>query len=207
MGKTWKLNASLYFRTGTVIQKTHLLLTNYCCYRYCCFRLHIQKDNIPGKKERKKNKNQRNQQPLSPPQAISHLFVSGKFCSKDWNRMYSKPSACRKASEPMQCSHSVDMQPAQGFWKTLNMLLVNGSFTCLLCLFGPPPDSEVRCVAWPSKNIELHCLIWRCVGVGHFFFSCLEYSRKNCPIWINANTLISAKDRLNQMFALKLQNP
>lgn len=54
--------------------------SNYCCYRYCCFRLHIQ-DNIAGKKERKKN-NQQNQQPLSPPKAISHLYVYAKFCSK-----------------------------------------------------------------------------------------------------------------------------
>lgn len=138
-GKAQMFYPSLYLRTSAMIQKTHLLLTALTTdvTNTLASGFIYRRPASWGRRERKTNKqtNQQNQQPLSLPKAISHLFGYGESCSARLEQ---------------------NVQQTQNF------------FLCLQKALG---------------------------------------ARAAHSVWINANTGIIARGRLNQIFAPKLQKP
>lgn len=158
-GKAWKLCAGLYLRIGTVIHKTHLLLTalTTAVTDTVASGFTYRTTSQGKKKERKKINKTSN--PSRPPKQHHVCMYMGSSVPKGWNKMYGKPGACSKPSKPVRRSHSVHIQLTQGFWKMLNMLLpVNRPCTRLLCMNGRSLWAsswlwgETRCLA--SKKFE-----------------------------------------------------
>lgn len=131
--------------------------SNYCYYGCCCFRLHIQKDNIPGKKERKKNKNQQNQQPLSPPKQYYICLYLGSSVQKTGTECTANPVPTERPLSP--CSVAT----------LLTCSRHKASGKCSICCLWTGPE-HVYCVClgllpalkwdvWPGLRRTLSCTV------------------------------------------------
>lgn len=141
----------------------HVDCYNYCCYRHSCSRPHIQKDNIPAKKEKESTK------PAAPlcPRAVPHLFAYGKLCSRRLKQAVGQKQHLGKVPRAravlMLSSHTANvglLHSAQHIAKVCARLLCrerNSAWGYPREKRGLqlPPGSEVRCVAWPSRKGDL----------------------------------------------------
>lgn len=175
-----KLCASLYLRTGTVVHKIHLLspaLTTAVIDTIALGFIYSGTTSQGRKKEKKKRrkKSTKPATPLAPQSNISFVCKWEVLFQQTGTQCTASPVLAE--SSPSPCSIPILLTYSQH----------EASGKCLMCCrwtspahaycawtavrFGPPLGSEVRCMSWPSRNAELHCLKWSLSGgVGGYFY-------------------------------------
>lgn len=127
-GEAWKLCFHLYLRTGTVIDKTHSLLTATATAAIdrVASGLIYRRTTTQWRMKKKSTK------PATSlcPKAVPHLFVDGKFYSRRLEQTVQQSWHLQKAPCACAISCSVHAELTQGFRKKLSMLSVCCLWTC-----------------------------------------------------------------------------